>query len=368
VIVALENTRGERLDIEDGLLAPPHGAPDLLLRVGEADFHPGLINAHDHLYRNHYPRLGSPPYEDAYAWGLDIQQRCRMEIERSEQIARHDAVLFGAFKNIIGGVTTVVHHDPWHEVMSDADFPVRVVRVGVLHSLGFERAITAAARALDAGLLRCMHVAEGTNARAFAEVAELARLGLLDERLLAVHLVGVDEAAVARLRDTGAAAVWCPSSNCFLFGRTAPRALFDGGIDALLGTDSLLTGAGTMLDELRAARVHGYLDDARLLGAVGTTAARRLGLAAPLLEDGANADVIVLRAPLLDARAADVALVLVRGRPVLADEDFAELFAASGVTAQPIVVGGVRKLVVAPLGEIAARVFDVVPECARIAA
>ena len=92
--------------------------------------------------------------------------------------------------------------------------------------------------------------------------------------LLAVHAVGVDDAGIALLRERGAAIVWCPSSNHFLFGRTAPAALLAPGIDVLLGSDSHLTADGSLLHELRCAREIGLVDDDRLLDAVGVVAAR----------------------------------------------------------------------------------------------
>ncbi len=83
----------------------------------------------------------------------------------------------------------------------------------------------------------------------------------------------------------------------------------------LLGSDSRLTGDGDLLDEIRCARSVGALDDKRLTEAVGGVAARRLGLAEPSLEAGAEADLIVVRKPILEARAEDVLLVLVGGEP-----------------------------------------------------
>src|ERR1700754_4578557 len=34
--------------------------------------YPGLINAHDHLEMNLYPRLGTPPYNNYTEWSKDI--------------------------------------------------------------------------------------------------------------------------------------------------------------------------------------------------------------------------------------------------------------------------------------------------------
>ncbi len=111
-----------------------------------------------------------------------------------------------------------------------------------------------------------LHLAEGTDAASAAEIDEAVARGLLSDRLLAVHLVGATPQGVARLAAAGCAAVWCPTSNGFLYGSTAPRALFDSGLDVLLGTDALVSGEGTLLDELRAARALGFLTDSRLGG------------------------------------------------------------------------------------------------------
>ena len=176
----------------------------------------------------------------------------------------------------------------------------------------------------------------------------------------------MDKAGIALLQRAGVPFVWCPSSNFFLFGRTAPRELVASGLPVLLGSDSLLTAAGTLLDELRVARGLGLLDDRALEDAVGAIAARSLGLAAPTLDPPGAADVVFFTRPLFDARARDVALVLVDGVPRFGDQRFAALFELCGVPTDTLVVGGVEKLVVEPLGSVARRVCALSPECRRI--
>ncbi|MGZ5430639.1 MAG: hypothetical protein ACXWEX_04500, partial [Thermoanaerobaculia bacterium] len=153
-----------------------------------------------------------------------------------------------------------------------------------------------------------------------------------------------------------------------LYGSTAPRALFDSGLDVLLGTDALVSGEGTLLDELRAARALGFLTDSRLAEAVGATARRRLTLPPPSLEPGTRADVIALDAPVLEAAPRDVMLVLVGGRPVLADERHAGIFDAAGVPAEALTVGGVPKRVASPLASVAHAAFRLAPDLRRIMA
>ena len=308
------------LGVEDGIIVPPGGRFDATIRIPDGELRPGLINAHDHLHRNHYGRLGALPYANAYEWGRDIHARFVDEIAGGRALPRREALLRGAWKNLRAGVTTVVHHDDW-EPDFERDFPIRVVRTRTAHSLGFERdfARAAAPDPTDPRQPLCVHLAEGTDALSADEVRDLDRLGYLDDRLLAVHAVGADADGIRRLRAAGAAVVWCPTSNAYLLGRTAPPELLAPGVDVLLGSDSLLSADGDLLDELRAARRIGHLDDARLLDAVGATAARRLRLPEPSLELGTPADLAVFRKPVLQATADDVALVIVAGEIRVAD-------------------------------------------------
>ena len=172
-----------------------------------------------------------------------------------------------------------------------------------------------------------LHVAEGIDRVAAEEVRKLAARGLLNRNLIAVHAVGADEDGVAKLRASGGAMVWCATSNHFLFGRTAPRALFADGMDVLIGSDLLLTGAGTLLDELRVAR--GYISDCRILDAVGAMAARRLDIAGPSFAVGAPADLVLFRGPFLGAGIEDVVMVMAAGHLRVLDPD---LVPALGIT------------------------------------
>jgi cytosine/adenosine deaminase-related metal-dependent hydrolase len=190
-----------------------------------------------------------------------------------------------------------------------------------------------------------LHLAEGVDEGASEEVRALVAKGLLTADLIAVHGVGLDADGIERFRAAGACLVWCPSSNLFLFGRTAPAELLGDGIDVLLGSDSLLTADGDLLDELRCARRHGALGDDRLEAAVGVTAARRLGIPAPSLEPGAAADLVVLSRPLLDASAEDVALVMVGGAPRVARPDLAPALNRCAGGGEVIKIGSVERWV-----------------------
>ena len=289
--------------VENGIIVEPAGQFDRVVRM-PGEVRPGLINAHDHLHRNHYGRLGAPPYANAREWAADIQVRCAAEIARGRAMKRRTALLTGAWKNLLGGATHVVHHDSWESAF-DSGFPIHVVRIPNGHSvLGLPES------PFPAGAPFALHVAEGVDESAAAEVRALHARGLLNRHLLAVHAVGVDCADLAMLRQSNCAVVWCPTSNHFLFGRSAPPALLET-VDVLLGSDSLLTGTGTLLDEIRAAR--GAISDGQLLDAVGDVAASRLGIAAPSLATGSPADIVLFRRNPLQAGAEDILLVMVAG-------------------------------------------------------
>jgi Amidohydrolase family len=294
--------------VSNGYVVEPTGEFDVILRIPDGELRPGLINAHDHLHRNHYGRLGSPPYANAYEWGRDIHEREQDRIAVGRALPRRKALLRGAWKNLLAGVTTVVHHDEW-EVDFERNFPIDVVPLRSVHSLGFRRE----SLPLEPCPSFAIHLAEGIDREAADEIRELDALGLLAARLLAVHVVGADSDGVQRFRQSGAAVVWCPTSNEYLFGRTAAAELLAPGTDVLIGSDSLLTGAGSLLDELRRARALGLLSDTRLVDAVGCVAARRLNIAPPSCEVGARANLVVLRTNLLNAGEDDVALVVSKG-------------------------------------------------------
>jgi cytosine/adenosine deaminase-related metal-dependent hydrolase len=339
------------IGVEDGRIVEPGGRSDVTLRIPDGEVRPGLINAHEHLHRNHYGRLGAPPYPNAYAWGRDIHARYTAEIAEARRLPRREALLRGAWKNLFAGVTTAVHHDAW-EPDFERGFPLRVARVRTIHSLGFEPEIAraAAAEARVSPLPLSVHLAEGVDTLSADEVRDLEDLGLLDARLIAVHVVGPDADGIARLRASGGAIAWCPTSNLFLFGRTAPGELLAPGMDVLIGSDSLLTGDGDLLDELRAARRLGLVDDERLLDAAGATAARRLALPAPSLAPGAPADLAVFRRPVLAATSADVALVMVAGCVRVADPCLGPALDALPLAPAPMTVGGITRRVSAPDG------------------
>lgn len=331
----LINARNASVAVDAGVIVDTGGRFDVVIDAPDANVRPGLINAHDHLHRNHYGRLGEPLYRNAHDWAADIQLRYQRRIAAGRRRPRRSALLAGAWKNLFSGVTTVVHHDRW-ESDFDNGFPLRVVRLATADNVQ-------AVSSINPANLYAVHCAEGTDSKARADIGQLESRGLLTTNLLAVHAVGVDAEGIDRIKVAGAAVVWCPTSNMFMLGATASDALLTSGIDVLIGSDSLLTGAGNLLDELRFARARGPLSGAELERAVGSDAAARLGLAAPSIAPGANADLVLIRKPIGEAAAEDVAMVMVAGVPMVASPDLAPTIDRVAPRGGVHTVGGVRR-------------------------
>jgi len=370
MLVLPEHITARLLLVAHGRVADAAGPGAWSLDLRHHLIFPGLINAHDHLQLNNIRRLPEQaPFPNSYAWMAAFQPYFR-EPAVAAACAVPEAVRHwhGALKNLLCGATTVVHHDPWHPVLDSPTFPTRVLRrVGWSHSLGLgmEHAVLGSAplapygppvvesfRATPATQPWIIHLAEGTDAVAAAELAQLDALGCLAANTVLVHGVGLSAADMTRVLARGAAVIWCPASNITLLGRTLePRCLFDSRRLAL-GSDSRLSGSRDLLEELRVAAVHSDLGPAELLRLVTTDASRVLAIPeVGGLDPGQYADLVIVRDSgsdpyqvLLDLHRADIRAVVCGGVPAIADPDFSDWFAACDVETVSVRLDGRPKL------------------------
>lgn len=334
--------------------------------LGGARLLPGLINAHDHLHLNGaLPRLKfRDGYRNASEWIADITPRLSSDAgllaHRAQPRARR--LLAGGLKNLLSGVTTVLHHDPRDAVLDETDFPVDVPEPGGWsHSMALdgEEAVRASHLATPEGQPWIVHAAEGIDTAAALEFDRLEALGCIAPGTLLVHGLGLSAAQQQRLVEAGAGVVWCPGSNLHLFGRTLdPEGLFAQGRLAL-GSDSRISGSRDFLAELALVRELTGWSDERLEAWVTEGAAALLGLAdRGRLAPGLRADLIALPRglPLSRATRADLRLVVVAGRPWYADADLGE---ALGLV--PVRIDG-RLKAIAPHLVMAEPGLETVPE------
>jgi hypothetical protein len=410
-LVEADGVRAEPLHLSDGRIASLASTHALRFDLADHLIFPGLINAHDHLQLNCIPPLpeamapGENPqisqisqinnaqasrpqhptpgvpkslwgaqrltpehrvFPNSYAW-MEAFQAYRADPAVAAACAipttmRH---WHGALKNLLCGATTVAHHDPVYPMLWEPAFPVRVLRdFGWSHSLGLSAPSTAYSRLRYGPEVResfsvtpaaqpwIIHLAEGTDAVAEAELTVLDSLGCLAANTLLVHGVGLTEGDIERVAMRGAGVIWCPGSNLMLLGHTlSPRRLVNAGLLAL-GSDSRLAGSFDLLAELRLAANCSDCSPAELL-ALATTAASRLLRLPDVggLASGQHADLIIVRnrghdpyLALLKLHRADIRAVVRNGKPAIADPDFADWFAACGIQTVSLRLDGRPKL------------------------
>lgn len=137
-------------------------------------------------------------------------------------------------------------------------------------------------------------------------LARIKRLGLLDGRLIAVHMIHLEPFEIEQISDAGCSIVHCPESNLKLASGFCPAAkLKAAGIAVALGTDGPASNNDLdMLGEMRSAALLGKgvagdpeaLSADQVLAMATIESARVLGLDARIgsLEPGKWADLAAI--------------------------------------------------------------------------
>jgi cytosine/adenosine deaminase-related metal-dependent hydrolase/SAM-dependent methyltransferase len=324
---------------------------------------PGFVNAHDHLEFALFPRLGKGSYTNWGEWAEDIHRNDADVIARHRQIPKDVRLWWGGIRNLLCGVTTVSHHNPYDAKVFDGEFAVRVVRdYGWAHSMTMDAEVAAKKGQTPAGQPFLIHLAEGIDSQSEQEIFELHRAGALNENTVVIHGLALKGRGRELLRVSGAGLIWCPSSNIFLFGRTLSARDIESLPNVALGSDSPLTAEGDLLDELRFALGLAQLPIETLYSFVTRQAAQMLRLqeGQGVIRVGGVADIVAVRdtgqspaQTLASLSYRDIEFVMIGGRVHLAsDEVLRRLPDNMQKELQPLALEGSVRWVRAPLARL----------------
>jgi cytosine/adenosine deaminase-related metal-dependent hydrolase/ubiquinone/menaquinone biosynthesis C-methylase UbiE len=327
---------------------------------------PGLINAHDHLEFGLFPNLGAGPYQNSTEWAKEIHRTCKAVIARHRKVPKPVRLWWGAIRNLISGVTTVCHHNPLSRELLANDFPIRVLaRFGWAHSLAMDPDLLHNYDHTPPNLPFILHAAEGVDAKSAQEIYDLDRMQVLDDRTVLVHGLALNRKTIVLLNQRHSALVICPTSNQFLFHSTLSSTLIRTLNSVVLGSDSPITSAGDLLDEIKFARNEIGIDIDSLYEMVTTRSAGvlRLRSGEGRLRPGATADLIAVHDKgLTPAQTVahltfdQVELVILGGRVQLASASIYERLPHSlKAGLQPLAIDGHERWLRAPIDDLMAQ-------------
>lgn len=348
-----------RLCIRDNVIAhvlsgqdalPPEFAQVPIVDTGGAVY-PGLVDLHNHLPYNILRSWAVPmPYHNRDTWRgapeyvRDLSQPMEKLLPSTgPQHLATSVVRYVEAKALLGGTTTI-------QGMVSKVSGVKLYR-GIVRNVeapdepGMPRATSSVSNvqqikpetlneALNTGKTFFVHLAEGTDDNAQAQVQFLHDQGWDRPHLVCIHCIGNDPTNPQRLHAKGVPCVWSPLSNLMLYGRTvAPGSL--NNLPFALGCDWSPSGGKNLLQELKVGWLAGQnvgppLSWEVLAKAVTINAADAVqwGRWLGSLEAGKLADLLVLDDQHDDAyenlgRATErnIRAVLVDGQPRLADHD-----------------------------------------------
>ena len=166
---------GLRLTIQNGRIVRLSDQPELgEIDLGDRLLLPGLVNAHDHLDQSLFLPPPGAPFEDGYAWIAALEADAPRQ-QAALRVPVVELLFLGGLRNLLSGVTAVVHHGADHRALGDDEFPVRVQRrYEFAHSPGQTLALRRSYRTSDRRIPWFVHAGEGRSARVAGELDALA--------------------------------------------------------------------------------------------------------------------------------------------------------------------------------------------------
>ncbi len=335
-----------------------------------ATISPGLIDGHNHLTYNFLPEWVPDPlrlWMNRYEWAEDDGYEAHVAPYANRRSAGSHvcpSTKWAELRSIVHGTTTVQGQSPEqscaNRLARNADHyhglgPDRMAVDHMQTAIGSVRDIAEGDRAtlvsnfLDGSTTRfAVHMGEGYAGSTIGlEFASYAGRDTRPTSLFAaadgtpfltavmIHALALTPAELEEAAMVGAYAVWSPSSNMVLYGRTADIGrMIELGMTVGLGPDWTPSGSDEMLAEMRFAQDYATtagittLSTERIWQMATSDGARVVGLDPYIgrLAAGLRADITVFGRTgddpyqaVLDSRAADVRLVMIDGAAYYGD-------------------------------------------------
>ena len=99
VLTPETHQKKRHVDIQDDRIksvGKGDGADQILLNIEDVILAPALVNSHDHLLGNYYPKVGNGPYENWLPWDNDLKSA--PVYQERQQIENRDLYLLGAYR------------------------------------------------------------------------------------------------------------------------------------------------------------------------------------------------------------------------------------------------------------------------------
>jgi cytosine/adenosine deaminase-related metal-dependent hydrolase len=343
-----------------------HVSDPLQLNFENALAFPGLINSHDHLDFNLFPRLGDRVYRNYTEWGNHIHKQYKNEIAAVLKVPVALREQWGVIKNLLCGVTTVVNHG---EKLKGTHTLINVhEQYYFVHSVGFEKRWKLKLNnPLKTKLPVVVHIGEGKDMAAHNEINQLINWNLLNKKLIGVHAVAMTEEQSKSFE----AVVWCPQSNYFLLNITAPVNRLKRSTHILFGTDSTLTGDWNIWEHIRLAREVKMMSDTELYNTLNMNAAKIWQTGTSAIKAGEYADMVIAKKPagqngfetFFGTRPEDILMVIHRGNIRLFDESlYGQLSQTDLAAYSKIYVNGVGKYIQTDVSALMKNIKQYYPE------
>jgi len=335
---------GERLAASEGITVLDHSG-----RI-----YPGLVNAHDHLGYNIFPKWDPETvYSNREEWKATAEDEAMMDSLYT--IKNEDRSVVNAFvelRKVIAGTTSVQSNHYWEDpdiLLRNLNDPEEVdgqilfsdIYVGQTRNRGWGEQN----KIRRGRVTYCIHVSEGIDDTAAIDFDFIKEEEFLGARTLLIHGIPFTEDDFRLIKENNASLGWSPKCNWLLYETTADVVTADRlGVNIALTTDWTRQGSATLLDEMSFVadldddlyQDHFSAKDIFRMATVNAAQALGMGDLIGSIKPGAFADIVFVSEnggdpfeAFIDMDKNAIVLVMVGGEPVYGTQEYISNFDGS---------------------------------------